>query len=135
VVGTGHTDGYHLAYLPKYCERSAPEFTEDDQSVYDRFTAMLQRLAPDFSHDDVVAWTVQRAPLVEPVHALGTNPRVAPVWPGVEGLALASASQIYPRLLNGDSVVRMAEGVAADAVQRFEITRPDGRRAALAEAA
>jgi protoporphyrinogen oxidase len=135
VVGTEHTGGHHLAYLPKYCERSAPEFTEDDQSIYDRFTAMYKRLAPEFSHDDVVAWTVQRAPLVEPVHALGTNPRVAPVWPGVDGLALASASQIYPRLLNGDSVVRMAEGVAAEVAQRFEIARPDGPRAVLAEAA
>jgi protoporphyrinogen oxidase len=135
VVGTEHTDGHHLAYLPKYCERSAPEFTEGDQSIYDRFTAMYKRLAPEFSHDDVVAWTVQRAPLVEPVHAMGTSPRVAPVWPGVDGLALASASQIYPRLLNGDSVVRMAEGVASEVVQRFEITRPDGSRAVLAEAA
>jgi len=66
---------------------------------------------------------------------MGTSPRVAPVWPGVDGLALASASQIYPRLLNGDSVVRMAEGVASEVVQRFEITRPDGSRAVLAEAA
>ena len=74
---------------------------------------MLARLAPDFRHEDVVDWTVQRAPLVEPVHALGHEPRVAPVWPGVDGLALASASQVYPRLLNGESIVRMAERVAA----------------------
>jgi protoporphyrinogen oxidase len=124
VVGTEHTDGHVLAYLPKYCEASAPEFTEDDQSIYDRFTAMLSRLAPEFRHEDVVAWTVQRAPLVEPVHARGTTPRTAPVWPGVEGLAMASASQIYPRLLNGDSVVRMAEQTAAEVVERLAVTAP-----------
>ncbi len=73
---------------------------------------------PDFSEADVVDWTVQRAPLVEPVHALGHEPRTAPVWPGVEGLALASASQIYPRLLNGESVVELAERVAGEALQR-----------------
>ena len=56
-----------------------------------------------------MAWTVQRAPLVEPVHARGVEPRVAPVWPASQGLALASASQVYPRLLNGDSVIDMAE--------------------------
>ena len=121
VVGTEHTDGHRLIYLPKYCEASAPEFREDDQSVYDRFTAMLARLAPAFDHHDVVAWTVQRAPLVEPVHARGTHPRVAPVWPGVEGLGLASASQVYPRLLNGDSVIRMAEETAAQAVERLAL--------------
>lgn len=112
VVGTEHTDGLRLLYLPKYCETTAAEFTEDDESVYQRFTAMLARLAPDFRHEDVVDWTVQRAPLVEPVHALGHHPRTAPVWPGIPGLALASASQVYPRLLNGESIVRMAEGVA-----------------------
>ncbi|HTZ87392.1 MAG TPA: FAD-dependent oxidoreductase [Solirubrobacteraceae bacterium] len=116
VVGTEHTDGLRLAYLPKYCDPSAPEFSEDDRSIYDRFTAMLARLAPDFRHEDVVDWTVQRAPLVEPVHALDHEPRVAPIWPGVDGLGLASASQIYPRLLNGESVVGMAERVAREAL-------------------
>ena len=121
VVGTEHTGGNRLVYLPKYCEASAPEFTEDDQSVYDRFTEMLGKLAPDFRHEDVVAWTVQRAPLVEPVHARGVESRVAPVWPDVEGLALASASQVYPRLLNGDSIVRMAEATAVEAVERLRL--------------
>jgi protoporphyrinogen oxidase len=124
VVGTEHTGGNRLVYLPKYCEASAPEFSEDDQSVYDRFTEMLGKLAPDFRHEDVVAWTVQRAPLVEPVHARGVESRVAPVWPGVDGLALASASQVYPRLLNGDSIVRMAEATAAEAVERLRLN-PD----------
>jgi protoporphyrinogen oxidase len=122
VVGTEHTDGLRLIYLPKYCEASAPEFSEDDRSVYDRFTAKLAELAPDFRHEDVVDWTVQRAPLVEPVHPAGAEPRVAPVWPGVPGLALASASQVYPRLLNGDSVVRMAEQTAVEAAERLGLT-------------
>ncbi|MGH2911160.1 MAG: FAD-dependent oxidoreductase [Solirubrobacteraceae bacterium] len=118
VVGTEHTDGLRLAYLPKYCDPDAPEFSEDDESIYKRFTAMLARLAPDFKDEDVVDWTVQRAPLVEPVHALGHEPRTAPIWPAVEGLALASASQIYPRLLNGESVVGLAESVAVEALAR-----------------
>lgn len=119
VVGTEHTDGLRLAYLPKYCDPDAPEFSEDDESIYRRFCAMLARLVPDFTHEDVVDWTVQRAPLVEPVHALGHEPRTAPIWPGVPGLGLASASQIYPRLLNGESVVEMAERVAGEALQQI----------------
>jgi protoporphyrinogen oxidase len=118
VVGTAHTDGLRLAYLPKYCDADSPEFAEDDDTVYRRYTEMLAKLAPEFRHEDVVDWTVQRAPLVEPVHALGHEPRSAPVWPGVDGLALASASQIYPRLLNGESVVELAERVAGEALGR-----------------
>lgn len=129
VVGTEHTDGLRLAYLPKYCDPGSPQFAEDDESVYRRYSEMLRRLVPDFGDEDVVDWTVQRAPLVEPVHALGHEPRTAPVWPGVEGLALASASQIYPRLLNGESVVGLAEQVAEEALQRLSQGRGLARNA------
>ncbi len=121
VVGTEHTDGLRLAYLPKYCEASSETFRADDRTIYERFTGMLRKLVPDFTDADVVEWTVQRAPLVEPVHARGHQPRTAPIWPGVEGLGLASASQVYPRLLNGDSVVRLAEQVAAETSQRLRL--------------
>src|SRR3954464_15402173 len=89
VVGTDHTDGLRLAYVPKYCEASSETFQADDQTIYERFTAMVRKMVPDFTGDDVVDWTVQRAPLVEPVHARGHEPRTAPIWPGVEGLGLA----------------------------------------------
>jgi hypothetical protein len=64
---------------------------------------------------------VQRAKLVEPVHQVRSDegPRVAPVWPGVPGLALASNAQIYPYLLNGDSVMGFAETVAAEVGERL----------------
>jgi len=121
VVGTEHTDGLHLVYIPKYCDPEAPEQSEDDESVYRRFTDYVAKLSPGFSRDEVVDWTVQRAKLVEPVHALhsGPEPRVAPVWPGVKGLALASNAQIYPYLLNGDSVMGFAEEVAGQVSDRL----------------
>jgi protoporphyrinogen oxidase len=123
VLGTEHTDGLQLVYLPKYCDPEAAEQSEDDESVYRRFTDYLGRLAPGFSRDEVVDWTVQRAKLVEPVHQVRTGPgtRVAPIWPGVEGLALASNAQIYPYLLNGDSVMGFAEGVAAEVAERLRL--------------
>lgn len=123
VLGTDHTDGLHLVYLPKYCDPGAPEQSEDDESVYRRFTDYLGRLAPGFSREEVVDWTVQRAKLVEPVHAVRAEPgdRVAPVWPGVDGLALASNAQIYPYLLNGDSVMGFAGQVAGEVSERLEL--------------
>jgi hypothetical protein len=132
VLGTDHTDGMQLVYLPKYCDPEAPEQSEDDESVYRRFTDYLARLSPGFSRDEVVDWTVQRAKLVEPVHQLrsGSEPRLAPVWPGVPGLALASNAQIYPYLLNGDSVMGFAEEVAAQVGDRLSLNgRPIGESA------
>jgi protoporphyrinogen oxidase len=124
VVGTDHTDGHHLVYMPKYCAPDAPEQSEDDESIYRRFTDYLARLSPGFSREEVVDWTVQRAKLVEPVHQLRADRRplrMAPIWPGVEGLALASNAQIYPYLLNGDSVMGFAEGVAREVSARLEL--------------
>lgn len=129
VLGTEHTDGHELVYLPKYCDPGAPEQSEDDESVYRRFTDYLARLAPGFSRDEVVDWTVQRAKLVEPVHQVhsGDGARIAPVWPGVPGLALASNAQIYPFLLNGDSVMGFAEEVAEQVSDRLGLAgRPAG---------
>jgi protoporphyrinogen oxidase len=124
-LGTSHTDGLRLVYLPKYCAPDAPEQTEDDESVYMRFTDFLAKMAPGFSREDVVDWTVQRAKLVEPVHQVrnGGGPRVAPVWPGVEGLALASNAQVYPELLNGESVMAFAERTAAEVAERLVLDR------------
>jgi protoporphyrinogen oxidase len=137
VLGTDHTDGLHLVYLPKYCDPGAPEQSEDDESIYRRFTDYLARLSPGFSRDEVVDWTVQRAKLVEPVHTLrpGGEPRVAPIWPGVKGLALASNAQIYPYLLNGDSVMGFAEGVAGEVAEHLGLpgNPPDGARKGLAQ--
>ena len=53
---------------------------------------------------------------------------MAPIWPGVEGLALASNAQIYPHLLNGDSVMGFAEGVAAEVASRLELRGGVARR-------
>lgn len=125
VVGTEHTGGNRLVYVPRYCDASSETFGLTDQQVYDRFTEMVAKLSPAFSHEQVIDWTVQRAPTVEPVHAKGVAPREAPRWPlttdgsPIAGLALASASQIYPRLLNGESVVQLAEEAAADITARL----------------
>ncbi|TMK59094.1 MAG: hypothetical protein E6G51_00270 [Actinobacteria bacterium] len=124
VLGTDHTDGLQLVYLPKYCDPAAPEQSEDDEAVYRRFTDYLGRLSPGFSREEVVDWTVQRAKLVEPVHQVqpaGTT-RIAPIWPGVGGLALASNAQIYPQLLNGDSVMGFAESVAVEVAERLGLS-------------
>lgn len=124
VLGTDHTDGLRLVYLPKYCAPDAPEQSEADESIYRRFTDFLAHMSPEFHREDVVDWTVQRAKLVEPVHhrvARYGSRQLAPVWPGVEGLALASNAQIYPQLLNGDSVMGFAEQVAGEVEERLSL--------------
>ena len=122
VVGTEHTDGLRVVYVPRYCAPDAPDQDEPDASIFERYTAAVERIVPGFSRSDIAEWVVQRARYVEPVHALGAGRGVLPVWPGVRGLALASNAQIYPWLLNGESVIRMAESVAQEAAQRLGLS-------------
>ena len=129
VLGTDHTDGLHLVYLPKYCAPDAPEQSEDDESVYRRFTDYLApplaRLQPRRGRRlDRAAGEAGRAGA--PGSVADHDVRVAPIWPGVEGLALASNAQIYPYLLNGDSVMGFAEGVAGEVAERLAL---DGKAA------
>jgi protoporphyrinogen oxidase len=127
VVGTEHTDGQRLVYVPHYCDSDSAEFEEDDATIYDRYTAFVSRLFPALDGDNVVDWTVQRARLVEPVHELGAGRRLAPIWPaGTRRLGLASNAQIYPWLLNGNSVMAFAEGVADQAAERLGLAAAAG---------
>ena len=103
----------------------------EDQPVVDeaRYTDFVGKMLPGFSHDDVVDWSVQRAKLVEPVHELHAGRRLAPVWPDVPRLALASNAQIYPWLLNGNSVMAFSEQVARQTAERLGLAqqvRPAG---------
>jgi protoporphyrinogen oxidase len=118
VVGTDHCGGLHLVHMPRYCDVTAPEHDEANDSVYRRFTDFLATASPGFRHEDVVDWTVQRARIVEPVHGLGAGRRIAPVWP-VAGLGLASNAQIYPSLLSGESVSLFAQATAEAAAERL----------------
>jgi protoporphyrinogen oxidase len=128
VVGTEHTDGLRLVYVPRYCDPSSQEQSDPDDVIFARYTSFLEQLLPAFAPDDIVDWTVQRAKLVEPVHELGAGSRLAPVWPGVPGLALASNAQIYPWLLNGNSVMAFAESVAHDAARRLGLDPGEARQ-------
>ena len=131
VLGTDHTDGLHLVYLPKYCDPDAPEQSEDDESIYRRFTDYLARLSPGFSRDEVVDWTVQRAKLVEPVHQLRAD-REPPEWrrsgPGSRAWRSPPTPRSTPTCLNGDSVMGFAEGVAARSRRRAADSRAAGQQ-------
>jgi protoporphyrinogen oxidase len=124
VVGTEHTGGHRLLYVPRYVDQDSRDLHDDEEAVCERYVSFLERALPGFSRDDVVASTVQRARYVEPVHELGAGRRIPPVFGVVPRLALASSAQVYPWLLNGESVMRMADGVVAGVADRLGLDGP-----------
>ena len=119
VVGTEHTGGKRLLYIPRYCAPDAPEQQESDDRILARFTADLTRMFPGFSREQIVDWNVQRVRYVEPVHELGAGRRLPPVWGLMPRLALASSAQIYPWPLNGEASMRMAQALEDSVLERL----------------
>ena len=83
---------------------------------------MLRRWRPDFTRTRTSSTGPSSARRSSSRCTLaGTRRGSRPCGPASEGLGLASASQVYPRLLNGDSIVRLAEQVAAETSERLAL--------------
>jgi hypothetical protein len=59
---------------------------------------------------------VLRSRTVEPVHGLGAGKHIQPLSEPVSGLYQTSTAQIYPALVNGEAVIRLA----AEAFERLK---------------
>ena len=111
-IDPGLVGGHHLVYLPKYVRPGSPWLTASDNSIIDAWTAWLQVLVPGFDRRWIKHVLVHRERYVEPLHAVGTRDGVPDAVPDlqspVRGLFLATTSQIYPALTNGESVTQLA---------------------------
>lgn len=104
--------GKHLVYLPKYVDPASELFGRSDDEIRDWFLRELRTIYPDLRDDEIVAAPVFRAPHVEPLHPIGSFGTVPPIRTPVDGLLLGSTKHFYPRLNNGDAVMRLASELA-----------------------
>jgi protoporphyrinogen oxidase len=128
---------HHLIYLPKYTMPGSEWQRFSDEEIKKVWFAHLQRMFPDFDMDAVQYFLVHRERYVEPLHGLQESHLIPAVRTPVQELYLATTSQIYPALTNGESVSRhagaVAELIAGDLV-KSKAARPLERRPAMAVA-
>lgn len=105
--------GHHLVYAPKYVAPGSPWLTASDAEIETRWRRELTHLVPGFDPSSVRHCLVHRERFVEPLHESGGGARTLPVDTPVAGLHLATTSQIYPALTNGESVTRHANAIAS----------------------
>jgi len=117
--------GGTLVYAAKYVAPDHPDLDRPADEVRDDYVAQVRRIFPGLAPEDVLASSVQRARVVEPVHPLGGARRIPDMF-AVPGLALASTAHVYPEIVNGQSVI----GVADRAVEGILARLPSERRAA-----
>ena len=58
-------------YVPKYVVRNDPTFEATDREVFDEFFPHLKRLTEGLTQQDVSAWFVRRAAIVQPLQVVG----------------------------------------------------------------
>jgi protoporphyrinogen oxidase len=100
--------GYHLVYLPKYTTPGSPWMQKTDDEIKAIWLENLQAMFPTFDTSCIRYFLIHRERYVEPLHGLNETNSIPGVKTPVMNLYLATTSQIYPALTNGESVSRHA---------------------------
>jgi protoporphyrinogen oxidase len=107
-----YVGGYHLVYLPKYTAPGSEWQKKSDDEIKKIWIENLKAMFPNFNSDSIKYFLVHRERYVEPLHGLNDTDLVPEVKTPVGNLFLATTSQIYPALTNGESVSRHARDAA-----------------------
>jgi protoporphyrinogen oxidase len=88
--------GRGYIFLSRYLDSGDALFRAPDGELADVFFGSLGAIFPDFTSGDVVAYRVHRAEYAQPVVGLRHSERILPLETALDGLYIASMSQIYP---------------------------------------
>ncbi len=111
-INPQHVGGHHLVYLPKYTAPNSHWQHMPDDEVRKIWLQNIKTMFPEFDHRWVRQFPVNRSRYVEPMHPLNSSKLIPAVKTPVDKLYLATTTQIYPALTNGESVSRHARRVA-----------------------
>ncbi|HMC10486.1 MAG TPA: FAD-dependent oxidoreductase, partial [Pirellulaceae bacterium] len=109
LVDPAEFGGRALVYLPKYVTADDPVWSKSDDDIRADFLAALERLYPQFSRNDVLAFRLSRVRHVFALSTLDYSRRVPPIETSIPGLFLVNSAQIVNSTLNVNETVRLAE--------------------------
>jgi protoporphyrinogen oxidase len=119
--------GGHLVYVTKYVDPGHGDLARPEDELVEAYLRHAQTIFPGLDAAGVLARSLQRARIVEPVHVLGAAGQEPDAFP-VPGLAFASTADVYPEIVNGQAMVKVADRAVAGILARL----PGRRRAAVA---
>ena len=120
--------GGTLLYVPKYVNPDSPELERSSAEIRRDYLAHTQAIFPALERKDVIAAHVARARVAEPVHVLGGAR--APELCVAPGLAVASSAHVYPDLVNGQAVIKIADRLSTELAERLPAYGEEAVRAA-----
>jgi protoporphyrinogen oxidase len=88
--------GERILYLGDYMPTDHEHFTMSDEALIERFLPSLKNVNADFERGWIRRWWVFRAPYAQPVPFVNHSEHIPSIRTPMEGLYLASMSQVYP---------------------------------------
>ena len=114
LVDPAELSGHSLAYLPRYAAADDEIWTLSDVEIEGRFLAGLERIYPNFTRNDVVAFRISRARHVMALPTLEYSTQLPPLQTAMPGVFAVNSTHIVKGTLNVNEVVTLAETALRD---------------------
>jgi len=91
-----HFNNEHLIYCGDYLDHTHPFFSMKDEELSELFIPSLKRINPAFSKEWVNNTWVYKTPYAQPIPHISHSKNILDIKTPIQGLFLASMSQVYP---------------------------------------
>jgi protoporphyrinogen oxidase len=112
LITTAETAGRHLVYVPKYAPPGDPLYDLPAEAVLERFLPGLRKMFGAPTAADIEAFTVHRAPYVQPLQVRHYSEQIPPMDGDEAGLYFVNSAQLVNSNLNNNEVIRHARSAA-----------------------
>jgi protoporphyrinogen oxidase len=109
IVDPKELGGNSLVYLPKYVPAEHEMFEKTDEEVRESFLSALERMYPEFTRDDVLAFEISRVRNVMAIPTLRYSEKLPEMNTSVDGLYIVNSSYILKGNLNVNESITIAE--------------------------
>ncbi len=115
-LDSSHYNGDKLIYMGDYVPADHEYFQLSDEELIERFIKVLPQFNADFRPEWIRKSWVFRAPYAQPVPLLNHSAHIPDTRTPIEGLYLASMSQVYPWDRGTNYAIELGREVAARAM-------------------
>lgn len=125
IVDPAELGGHSLVYLPKYVAADDTAVNISDDELREQFLSALERMHPEFSRDDVLAFRVARTKYVMALPTLDYSQRLPPMATSIPGVYAVNSAHILKGNLNVNETLEIVEeAVAGPLRDAIESTAP-----------
>ena len=114
IVDKREFNGNALVYLPRYVASDDELFEKTDDEIEKMFLDGLEKMYPQFSRKDVVAFKISRPRQVFPLPVLDYSSNLMPMKTSIPGLHVINSSHVVHGTLSINETVKLAESAFAE---------------------